>query len=103
MNTKYNRQTKDVRKEDIILSAMKIAEKVGLAGVRLAAVAAACGVSRGLVMYHFSTMTQLNRDIIRHAIKAEVLPIVAQALAMKDPQAQKAPEDLKTRALATLS
>lgn len=92
----------EVRKEAILAAAVKRAQAVGLAGLRRDDVAVEANVSQGLVTRYFNTMTQLKRAVIRHAVRHELLPIIAQALAAREPEAMKATEELRKRALATL-
>lgn len=92
----------ETRKEAILAAAVRRAQVVGLAGLRRDDVAAEAKVSQGLVTLYFNTMTQLKRAVIRYAVHAELLPLIAQALAANEPEAKKAPADLRKRALATL-
>lgn len=75
--TTYNRVTRD-----------QIAERAGIAPT--------------LITYHFGTMDSLRRDIMREAVRAECLPVIAQGLVARDRHALKAPEALRTRALQSL-
>jgi AcrR family transcriptional regulator len=90
------------RKEAILAVAVARAEACGLNGLRRDDIAEHAGVANGLVTRYFNTMTQLRRAVIRHAVKNELLPLIAQALAAREPEALKANEDLKKRALASL-
>jgi AcrR family transcriptional regulator len=92
----------EVRKEAILAVALERARSIGLNNLRRDDIAAHAGVANGLVSRYFSTMTQLRRAVVRAAIRQEVLPVLAQALASRDPDALKAPEDLQKRALASL-
>jgi len=92
----------EVRKDAILEAATALALDDGLCAVRLIPVAQRAGVTNGLVSHYFGTVKQLHRAVVRHAIHAEILPIVAQALAAGDSDARKAPDELKQRALASL-
>jgi AcrR family transcriptional regulator len=92
-----------VRKEEILAVAVAHASVVGLNGLRRDDIAQKAGVANGLVSRYFNTMLQLRRAVIRSAVHNEILPIIAQGLAMREPEAMKAPEALKQKALATLS
>lgn len=92
-----------VRKEEILAVAVKRAELLGLNGLRRDDVAKEAGVANGLVSRYFSTMTQLRRAVMRDAVRREILPIIAQGLAVRDSEAMKASEELKQKAIATLS
>lgn len=90
------------RHEQILNGAIEHAAAVGFGRMTRGGVAAACGLAPASINLHFSTMTQLRRDVMRAAVKREILPIVAQGLALKDPHACKAPAQLRERALASL-
>lgn len=94
-----------LRKEQIVAVALKLAEKHGYMAVTSDKVATEAGVSKGLVFNYFRTMPQLRRDIMRAAIKASppVLSVIAQGLAVNDAHARKAPDGIKSQAIATLS
>lgn len=97
------RMTPADRKADILASAVKAAETHGFAQLRLHHIATAAGCSNALVVAHFKTMIQMRRAVMRTAIKDEILPIIASGVAIADPTAKKAPDDLKIKALATLT
>ncbi len=67
------------------------------------AVAREAQCTDGLVSRYFGTMLAFRRTIMRHAIKVDNLPIIAQGLAAGDKCAIKASPDLKARALNTLA
>ena len=96
------RETPEDRREQIIAAALRMAVNYGYQRVTRADIAGAAKCSEALVSHYFNTMTQMRRAIMREAIRRQVLGIVAQGLAMGDPQAQKAPECLRSAALATL-
>lgn len=101
-DTPSKRLDPKVRKAEILAVAVQRASLLGLAGLRRDDVAQAAGVANGLVTRYFNTMTQLRRAVVRAAIHSENLPLIAQALANRDPDAMKAPEELRKRALASL-
>lgn len=92
-----------VRKEEILAVAVAHASVVGLNGLRRDDVAKKAGVANGLVSRYFNTMIQLRRAVLRSAVHNEILPLIAQGLAMREPEAMKASDELKKKALATLS
>lgn len=87
-----------LRKESILDAAMTVAKERGYRKVTRDLVATGANISPGLVSRYFGTMAQLQRDIIRRAIKDEVLEVVAQGLANGDKHALKASKELKTKA-----
>lgn len=92
-----------VRKHEILLVAVRMAETDGLATLRRDEIAKTADIANGLVTRYFNTMGQLRRAVVRYAVHHENLPILAQALAIRDPEALKAPEDLKKKAVASLN
>jgi len=86
------------RKEAILSAAIELATVKGYQQITRDGIAEQAGVSMGLVTRYFSTMNQLRRDVMRHAIKREILSIVADGMACRDPHAMKAPEELRRRA-----
>lgn len=89
----------EVRKAQILAAACDLAIDIGYANVRRDNIAKAAGVAMGTVNKYFSTMTQLRGDLMRYAVKNELLPIIAQGLACRDKHALKAPRDLQNRAV----
>lgn len=65
-------------------------------------IAKRAGIPPTLITYHCGTMPDLRRDIMREAVRVGCLPVIAQGLAARDRHAQKAPEDLRQRALESL-
>jgi AcrR family transcriptional regulator len=90
--------TKHTRKEEILAAALKVATESGLAAVSGKKIANVLGVSRPAVAYHTVSMPGLRKDVMREAIRLEVLTVIAQGLAIGDPIAQAAPEALRRRA-----
>jgi hypothetical protein len=66
--------------------------------VKLIPVAQRADVTSSLVSHYFGTIKQLQSAVIKY----EILPIVAQALAVSDIDAREAPYELKQRALNSL-
>ena len=101
------------RRLQIMNAAVKLAAQVGYSNITRDEVAREAGVSNGMVNKYYSTMPQLRRDVIRHAMRrAEeatgpelitVLRIIAQAIALRDRHALKACINIREQALATLN
>lgn len=87
-----------LRKEHILNVATNMAVKIGYTSLTRDGVAEAAGVSFSLVSKHFGTMVQLKREVMRTAIKREILEIIAQGLVNGDDRALKAPEEVKIKA-----
>jgi len=96
------RQDPKDRKADILAAALRMSVNYGYQRVTRADIAGAAKCSEALVSHYFSTMTQMRRAIMREAIKRQALIVLAQGLAMGDPQAQKAPAMLRALAAETL-
>lgn len=92
------------RIKHILDVALMLAETQGYTNVSRDAIARVCGFpSASLISHHMGTMDALRRAMVREAIKRENLPVLAQAIALRDRHARKAPDELKARALATLA
>lgn len=94
----------DDRKQQILTAAIKVAGRPGGWGkLTRDAVAREAGCAEGLVSKYFGTMIAFRRSIMRAAIQARNLAVVAQGLAAGDTNAQKAPPELKAAAVETLT
>jgi AcrR family transcriptional regulator len=100
--TKRKRLKPEVRKESILAAAVPLAEEHGYACISRDAIAAAAGVTGPTLSHYFGTMAQFRRDLMRYAIREECLRILAQGLAAGSIQAQRAPPDLRRRALSSV-
>lgn len=92
----------EVRREEIMAAALALAKKVGFSGVTREGVAKQAGCSPRLMNYYYGSIIQLKRDLMRAAIAAKELKVIAQGLAVKDRVARRAPEELKQQAVAAL-
>ena len=87
-----------IRMNEMTLAALALAVDHGYDRVTRDQVAAACSVSPSAVQYHFPTMTQLRRSVMRAAVRHGNLPVIAQGLAAKDPIARRAAPDVQQAA-----
>lgn len=95
---------KTERKLEIINAALRVASRPGgWSKLTRSAVAGEAECTEGLVSLHFGTMLAFRRTVMRAAIVAEELGVIAQGLAAGDKCAQKADPELKARALNTLA
>lgn len=92
----------EARKEDLLAVALVLAESGHYTNVTRGEVAKAAHVSGPVLNYHFGTMAQFRRDLMRYAIRMESIKVLAQGLSIQDPQAVRAPSELKRRALDAL-
>lgn len=90
-------------KRNILEAALKLAEREGLTALSRSRIARAANCSDANVSYHYATMAQLNRAVMRHAIARACLKVIAEGIASKNPHALKAPPALKAKAIATLA
>lgn len=99
---KQTRMKPEARKEEILTAALAIASMSHYLKVTREQIARKAGVSATAVQYHFHTMCQLRKELIRAAIKRECLPVIAQGYVAKDPCVLRAPEDLRRRAVEAI-
>jgi len=85
----------DVRREQLLNAAIKIAKQVGYTNVERNAIADDAGVSMALITNYLGTLPQLQRTLMRYAVKNNIVEIVAQGLACRDRHASKASKELK--------
>lgn len=97
------RMKPEARKAEILDAAVKAAKKCGFVAVRQKDIAEAAECGFGTVTLYFKTMTQMRRAIMRAAVERGELKIIAQGLGVGHPEARKASEDVKQKALALLS
>jgi AcrR family transcriptional regulator len=97
------RKTADDRREQCIETALELAKDKPYYQVTRNEIADAVGIAGSVVQWHFGTVKNMRRDIMRAAIKAEHLDVIAQGIANRDPHALKAPAELRTRALVALA
>lgn len=86
-----------VRKEQIVQAGLLVARRVGWEGITYKAVAEHVGIAAPSLVYHYRTMTQLKRAIVRGAIKADDGLVVAMAVKAGDFQRSKVDELLYIR------
>jgi len=89
------------RKEDILAAALPLAERKGYAKVTRDEIAAAAKVSGPVLHYHFGSMEQLRRSLMRYAVKNGCLKVIAQGIVANDPQALKVDDATRKRAMAS--
>ena len=99
MNEKLKRLQPEDRKQEILQAALDEACAVGYSNIKREDVARRAACAEGLVSRYFNTMPQLKRAVMRAAVKAEVLQVIAQGIAANDNQAMKAPAHLRSKAL----
>ena len=92
-----------LRKDQILNASIDVALNNGYDKMTRCEIALYAGVSVGLITNYFGTMRQLKRAVMRAAIQREIPEIIAQGLANNDPNAQKASDELKAKAVASIA
>ena len=91
---------KQDRTNQLLDTALQLAQESHYKQVRLTAIAERAGVTHPLVSKYLGTMTNIRRDIMRRAIERANLVVLAQGLDARERVALKAPEALRLRAQA---
>ena len=69
---RVTRRRVEVRREEILDATLEVVTGLGLAATRVSDVAAALGVSPGLVFYHFGTKDRLVAEAFAHAVQRDL-------------------------------
>lgn len=64
---RQNEQIKEERRSQILTQALRLFASRGLAATKIADIAAAAGVSQGLIYHYFSSKEEIFTELIRHA------------------------------------
>lgn len=96
MNKRYK---PEVRKDAIVTAALRLSAATHYMQVQRKQIADELGVTPPALTYHFGTMEQLRRAIMRSAVERGDLVVIAQGLVANDKHAKKAPEALRHRAI----
>lgn len=86
------------RKQQILNAALEVSERTNYMDVTKKEIAYVCNLSMGSINVYFGTMDKLRKEIMRAAVKREILAIIAQGLIRNDRVALKADWELKERA-----
>ena len=79
------RRRGDLRREEILDATLAVVDRDGLAVTRVSDVAAALGVSSGLVFYHFKTKDALVADAFAHAVEKDLMLLADAVEDVPDP------------------
>lgn len=88
----------EVRKEQILDTAIILAAAGHYTKVTREAIARELDISGPAIQHHFATMEQLKRDLMRRAVSNSHAGVVLQGLVANDPHALKASDTLKEKA-----
>jgi hypothetical protein len=91
------------RTRELLAHALTVAERDGWARMTREAVAMQAEVSPGLVSARLGTMAELRRAVMRAAVAAGTLRVVAEGLVLGDKHALRAPESLRAAAAASIA
>ena len=91
------------RNRRILEAGVALAGERGIQRVTRDEVAERAGVATGSVNNAYGTMGDLRDAIMVEAVQRELIPIVAEGLAMRHPAACAAPQALKDSALRSLA
>ncbi len=98
-----NRKEPEERKREILEAAIELSKKIGYSHITRDGVAEQAGTSYALVSVYFGTIENLKIEVLKEAIKKEVLEIIAQGLARKETLTARLPLKLKRKVLQYLS
>ena len=90
-----------LRKEEILLAAVRVAEREGYMVMKRNDVSDEAGCATGSVHRYFVTIEELRERVLEYGVDNRNLAILAQGLAMRHPYTANAP--IHTRKSAVLS
>lgn len=67
-NVETNERIREERRSQILLSALKIFTKKGLAAARMSDISAETGISYGLIYHYFKSKEEIYAELIHHAV-----------------------------------
>lgn len=91
------------RKASILTASLRVASRKGWIDLDPAEVAEMAGSSRVRILQLFVSTAAFRQAVMAHAIEQKCLPVIAQGLAVRDRRCVRLPDDLKSRALASLN
>lgn len=102
MTQRTRLQTRD-RREHILDAAVRVAEQRGYQLMEGGEIAREAKCSHGLLWHYFDSLAELREEVVRRAIRAENLVIVAQVLAARDPLAHLVSASLREAAARAMT
>jgi AcrR family transcriptional regulator len=97
------RKNPGIRRQLILDSAIRLSIKVGYRSITRDAVADIAETSSSAIAKYFPRMTQLKYAVMSAAVSHEIVEVIAQGLAINDPQALKIDDNLKQKVMHYLS
>ena len=95
----YERKDPTVRRKEILDAAVEVARDVGYLDLTHPKVAGRVEVSPSLVRKYFESKSKIRDAVMLEAVRLEILDIVLQGIAAKDPIVHEAPAALRAAAL----
>lgn len=86
----------------IIAAGLTLASAKGYQNVTRADLAAATGLAPATISWHYHTMAQFKRALMRAAVEQRSLRVIAQGLAASDAYAKRAPQELRDAAAKSI-
>jgi AcrR family transcriptional regulator len=102
MPRRATRTNPKIRKEQILLAAIKLSKRVGYHSITRDSVAEIADVSSPLISVYFPTVASLKAAVIRAAIDNEIVEIIAQGLSLNHPQVRKISKPVKHKVMEFL-
>lgn len=96
------RLSPNVRTDQLLDVALDLAARDGYASLTRDGIAAAAGVSGGLVTARLGTMEAIRRSVMRRAVQRRVARVVAEGLVARDAHAGKADDALRAECAALM-
>lgn len=91
------------RRAEILDAAVRTASSMGFMRMTRDDIARTAGCTGGLVSARLGSMEKVRVEVMREAIRREVLSIVAEGIALRHRDALKAAPELRQRAVTSLS
>jgi AcrR family transcriptional regulator len=92
----------DARRQQILDGAVQLAREVGYRDMSRDQLATRLGVAVGLINHYFETMAALRTEVLREAVRRELLPLIAAGVIDRHLAVRHVSRDLKQRALASI-
>jgi AcrR family transcriptional regulator len=91
------------RKQELLEVAIHLAKETGYSHITRNEIARRAGVAYGLVTSYFKTIDNLKKMVVKEAIKQEIVQIIAEALARKEPLTRRLTPALREKVIRYLS
>ena len=95
----YERKDPAIRRQEILDAAVELARENGYLKMTHSHVAGRVEVSPSLIRKYYEDKSKLREAVMVEAVRLEIIEIVLQGLAAKDPIAHSAPAGLRAAAL----